>query len=147
MGTHPIFESDFDCLTEQKKMSEIVYAAGEGPTTPRMKGAPAQVELKKTGMSRAKTWTEEAEENFRFQEAGFLDGREFESLFPTHQIARGESGHFKKPAFSTVASTNLSFPRIRLPGGKVVASRSSSAKTETGIISRRIENWLRIIIW
>merc|ERR1711935_901043 len=111
MGTHPIFESDFDCLTEHKKMSEIVYAAGEGPTTPRMKGAPAQVELKKTGMSRAKTWTEEAEENFRFQEAGFLDGREYESLFPTHQIARWESGRIKK----------------------------LQRKTETGIISRRIE--------
>merc|ERR1711892_1077548 len=100
MGTHPIFESDFDCLTEQKKMSEIVYAAGEGPTTPRMKGAPAQVELKKTGMSRAKTWTEEAEENFRFQEAGFLDGREYESLFPTHQVdcPVGKWSHQEAPA-------------------------------------------------
>merc|ERR1711862_953254 len=94
MGTHPIFESDFDCLTGLTKMSEIVYAAGEGPTTPRIKGE--QTTLKKTGMSRAKTWSEEAEENYRFQEAGFLDLREYESMFPTHQIARWESGRIKK---------------------------------------------------
>merc|ERR1712137_1531871 len=24
MGTHPIFESDFDCLTENKKMSRLI---------------------------------------------------------------------------------------------------------------------------
>lgn len=63
-------------------------------------------------MSRAKTWSEEAEENYRFQEAGFLDLREYESMFPTHQvrgyyviffskistnqIARWESGRIKK---------------------------------------------------
>ena len=81
-------------------------------------------------MSRAKTWTEEAEENFRFQEAGFLDGREYESLFPTHQVG-----------FETYYVILLIFKNIRLPGGKVVASRSSSVKTAIGIISRRIENW------
>ena len=41
---------------------------------------------KRTGMSRAKNWSEEAEENFRFQEAGFLDRHEYESLFPAHQV-------------------------------------------------------------
>merc|ERR1712227_511237 len=91
MGTHPIFESDFDCLTE---MSEIVFAAGEGPTTPRVKGDLEPP--KRTGVSRAKVWSEEAEENYRFQEAGFLDRREYETLFPTHQIARWESGRIKK---------------------------------------------------
>ena len=38
-------------------------------------------------MSRAKNWSEEAEENFRFQEAGFLDRHEYESLFPAHQVS------------------------------------------------------------
>merc|ERR1712189_29995 len=92
MGTHPIFESDFDCLTV--KMSEIVYAAGEGPTTPRMK--PTEKKLKPNGMIRAKQWSEEAEENYRFQEAGFVDLHEYQSLYPAHEIARWESGRIKK---------------------------------------------------
>merc|ERR1712131_499706 len=29
MGTHPIFESDFDCLTEKKSMSDFEKAAEE----------------------------------------------------------------------------------------------------------------------
>jgi len=65
-------------------MSEIVFAAGEGPTTPRVKGHLAPP--KRTGVSRAKVWSEEAEENYRFQEAGFLDRREYETLFPDHQV-------------------------------------------------------------
>merc|ERR1711935_576934 len=39
MGTHPIFESDFDCLTDRKKWAEAdhVHESGAGPDLARQR--------------------------------------------------------------------------------------------------------------
>merc|ERR1711973_592548 len=81
MGTHPIFESDFDCLTEISKMSEIVYAAGEGPSAPVMSNHGAVLPVPQpVKMVRAKQRDEE----------------EHKAFHPNVQVARWPSGYIKK---------------------------------------------------
>jgi len=40
MGTHPIFESDFDCLTEQEKKEKLKLKNGELGAAAANGGAP-----------------------------------------------------------------------------------------------------------
>merc|ERR1711953_1021366 len=36
MGTHPIFESDFDCLTEKGKMNKVLLCIGMAAAAPAL---------------------------------------------------------------------------------------------------------------
>merc|ERR1712142_167826 len=98
MGTHPIFESDFDCLTERESenMSEIVYAAGEGPSVPRRASTNDVQDKKPIKMSRAKSWSQDVEEIWRFQDAGYRDQSEYDAFNPNQEITRWENGNIKK---------------------------------------------------
>ena len=69
-------------------MSEIVYAAGEGPTVQRKPSnldSPVQ-DKKPIKMSRAKTWSQDVEEIWRFQEAGYRDQSEYEAFNPNQEV-------------------------------------------------------------
>ena len=72
----------------KKKMSEIVYAAGEGPSVQRKPSnldSPVQ-DKKPIKMSRAKTWSQDVEEIWRFQEAGYRDQSEYEAFNPNQEV-------------------------------------------------------------
>lgn len=69
-------------------MSEIVYAAGEGPSVERKPSnldSPVQ-DKKPIKMSRAKTWSQDVEEIWRFQEAGYRDQSEYEAFNPNQEV-------------------------------------------------------------
>ena len=69
-------------------MSEIVYAAGEGPSVQRKPSnldSPVQ-DKKPIKMSRAKTWSQDVEEIWRFQEAGYRDQSEYEAFNPNQEV-------------------------------------------------------------
>merc|ERR1719153_1515187 len=76
-------------------MSEIVYAAGEGPSAPRAKGVPLDMR-EPIGMSRAKTWSEDVEEVYRLQQAGYRDRHEYAAHYPDQEITRWENTRIKK---------------------------------------------------
>ena len=83
--------------------SEIVFAAGEGPGAPfrpstseqslKMDRKPTKVGVSyhhsikvRFQVSRAKQWSEEVEEIFRFQEAGYRDEYEYNAFNPDQQV-------------------------------------------------------------
>lgn len=67
-------------------MSEIVYAAGEGPSAPTM--APIMVSDKKpVKIIRAKTWSEDVEDNYRFQQAKYRDEEEYRAYHPNEDVS------------------------------------------------------------
>jgi hypothetical protein len=77
-------------------MSEIVYAAGEGPSAPTMAPPRMVADRKPVKMSRAKIWNEEVEENYRFQQAMYRDEEEYRAYHPNEDIPRWPSGYIKK---------------------------------------------------
>lgn len=69
-------------------MSEIVYAAGEGPSAPVMSNQGAVLPVRQpVKMVRAKQWDEVVEDNYRFQQAGYRDEEEHKAFHPNVQVS------------------------------------------------------------
>jgi len=76
-------------------MSEIVYAAGEGPSAPTM-APPCNITVRTpVKMSRAKTWNEQVEENYRFQQAMYRDEEEYRAYHPNEVVSFNILEYFK----------------------------------------------------
>merc|ERR1712110_538978 len=56
MGTHPIFESDFDCLTDKKKIKENKEAYSNQMTIPYAEGLDKKVDLRRVNLDALKPW-------------------------------------------------------------------------------------------
>jgi hypothetical protein len=68
-------------------MSEIVYAAGEGPGAPSAPLNSDQVKVRQpVKMVRAKHWTEDVEDNYRFQQAHYRDEEEYIAFNPHNNV-------------------------------------------------------------
>ena len=69
-------------------MSEIVYAAGEGPSAPQMTPLPSPANVRNpTKISRAKVWDEQVEDNYRFQQAKYRDEEEYRAYHPNEDVS------------------------------------------------------------
>merc|ERR1711935_24156 len=96
MGTHPIFESDFDCLTEQKNMNR--------PQPPNI--IAAQQKLLE-GISRQSAAAQNSPEHMKLQQQLKLLGQQVQAAAAASKTATGGSGGSGSSAQAQVSAQQL----------------------------------------